>query len=296
MKKIILFDVDGTVVKAGGCGRRALNSALHKLYGKKDICTDIILAGSTDRDNFTASFITAVGRKPKEADLRRIEETYLSLLPAEVEAAVRENRYDLVTGIERFLKRLSAHGDVLVGLGTGNVEHGARLKLEPSGLWHHFKFGGFGCDAHDRHVVLETGVKRAEKLLGHKISESQVFIIGDTEKDVYAGKRAGYHTGAVISGYGATENLMRSAPEMLAEDFTELEDWLMWLGLVAPRQKVVRASFMFPNSAIDHVQHGRTGDHAPQADLLETARPAAKKRVKPAVRKAKAARKPGKRK
>ncbi|MDD4005310.1 MAG: HAD hydrolase-like protein [Elusimicrobiaceae bacterium] len=280
MIKVVLFDVDGTLVKAGGCGRRALNRALRRLYGKRDICSDHILAGSTDRDNFTKSFISAVGAKPKASDLKLIEKTYLALLPAEVNAAVRERRYEKIAGVEKLLANLSRRKNVLVGLGTGNVEHGARLKLEPSGLWPHFKFGGYGCDGLERVAVLKTGVRRAEKVLGMKVKPSQVFIVGDTEKDVVAGKQAGYHTGAVINGYGCAETVIRSAPELLAEDFSETEYWLMWLGLVASGQKVERGCFMFPNSAIDHVQHGRTGDHAPQADRLCCARPAAKNRAK----------------
>ncbi len=273
MTKIILFDVDGTLVKAGGCGRRALNKALHKLYGKKDICTQEILAGSTDSENFTKSFFIAVGKKPKAADIRLIEKTYLEHLPLEVETAVREKRYEKITGVEKLLKKLSSHKNVLVGLGTGNVEMGAKLKLEPSGFLDHFKFGGYGCDGHERHAVLETGVKRAEKVLGAEIRASQVYIIGDTEKDVLAGKIGGYHTAAVTAGYGCAEEIMRSAPELLMSDFSELDTWLMWLGLADPGQPVERGSFMFPNSAIDHVQHGRTGDHEPQAEVIYRSAP-----------------------
>ncbi|MFA6583152.1 MAG: HAD family hydrolase [Elusimicrobiaceae bacterium] len=268
MPKVILFDVDGTLVKAGGSGRRALNRALEKLYGKREICSQDFLAGSTDKDNFKRSFIEAAGKTPTAKDIKLIEKTYLELLPSEVDAAVREKRYLTIKGVENFLSRLSRRKDIFLGLGTGNIEEGARLKLAPSGLWDYFRFGGFGCDGYERVAVLETAVKRAGKICGGTIKPSQVYIVGDTEKDVYAGKQAGYHTAAVTAGYGSPGGVMRSAPELLSEDFSDVEMWLMWLGLNKNNGPVERGCFMFPNSAIEHVQHGRTGDDAPQTEKI----------------------------
>jgi hypothetical protein len=161
--------------------------------------------------------------------------------------------------VEQFLVKLSALPGVMVGLGTGNLKDGAFIKLEPSGLMKHFAFGGYGCDSHHRSEVLEKAVERAAKIAKTAIRPGEVFVIGDTHRDVEAAKEAGYHSGVVMDGFGDPRALMRSNPELMAKDFSDLRPWLIWLGLEKDPRGITRGTYICPDSPIEHAHYGRTG-------------------------------------
>src|SRR5437867_10604259 len=214
--KVVLFDVDGTLIKAGGAGRKALNLAVRRLYGFPDVCATFSLAGRMDGDNFRLAFINATGRKPGLKDMREIESAYLRFLPREVRRAVKLGTYDKIAGISKLIKALSRRKDVLLGLGTGNVEQGARIKLEPSGLLVYFRFGGYGKDGGSRVHMLRAALRRAQAFSGQKIRPRQVWAIGDTPRDVQAGRLSGFRTGAVLDGFGDEKAVRRARPDFLA--------------------------------------------------------------------------------
>ena len=227
--KVVLFDIDGTLVKAGGAGRKALNRAVVRLYGVPDICSTFSLAGRMDWDNFRLAFENATKRRASPGDIERVEEAYLDYLPSEVRKAVSQGIYDEIAGVSELIEALRVRRDVLLGLGTGNIEEGARIKLGPSGFLHHFRFGGFGRDGGPRSQMLRTAARRAEALIDRKVSGRRVFVIGDTPRDVLAGRQAGFRTGAVLDGFGDVEALRRSNPELLARDFRRVHDWVAWI-------------------------------------------------------------------
>lgn len=257
--KIILFDLDGTLIASGGAGRIALNKALKKLYGKSNICNIGFLAGSTDKDNFARAYTKATGRKPFAKDIFNIKNLYLKFLPDEIKKAVSKGTYYNIRGIKKLLIKLSEFKNVLIGLGTGNIKDGAHIKLKPSGLSKYFDFGGFGCDSHRRSLVLKKAVLRAEKITKTKIKPSSVYIIGDTVKDVEAAKKCEYHSAVVTCGYGDKKDLIKSGAEFIAEDFDNLNVWLVWFGLKKDPKGVVRRFFMFPDTPIEHVNVCYTG-------------------------------------
>lgn len=257
--KVVLFDIDGTLVKAGGAGARALNHAVEAITGHKNACDKVQLQGATDKSNFENAFIVGAGRKPTKAELARLTRGYVARLPHEVKASVKARKYLKVKGVEKFLAKLAGRKDLLVGLGTGNLRDGAFIKLEPSGLLRHFAFGGYGCDSHHRCVVLQKAVQRAAKLLGAPVKEGEVFVIGDTHRDVEAAKEAGYHSGVVLDGFGDRGLIMRSNPELIARDFSDMKPWLIWLGLEKDPKGVRRGTYICPDSPIEHAQYGRTG-------------------------------------
>jgi len=257
--KVVLFDIDGTLIKAGGAGASALNKAIFELTGAKDVCARFSLQGSTDKSNFETAYKMGCGRRPTAAEARRVEALYLKILPAEVAAAVKGKKYSKVKGVEQFLKNLAGNKEILIGLGTGNLKGGACLKLEPSGLAKYFSFGGYGCDSRHRSDMLRCAVKRAEKTAKIKIQPNAVFVIGDTHMDVLAAKEAGYHSGAILDGFGDAREIQKSGPEMLAKDFTDLNPWLIWLGVRRDPKGVRRDTYICPDSPIEHAQYGRTG-------------------------------------
>lgn len=257
--KVILFDIDGTLIKAGGAGARALNRAVEALTGRPEACKYISWQGVTDKTNFENAFKAGSGRKPVKKEIAALTRKYVEFLPAEVLASVKAGKYLKLKGVERFLKKLSGRRDLLVGLGTGNLKDGAFMKLEPSGLLKHFAFGGYGCDSHHRSEMLRKAVERAAGLARVKIEPREVFVIGDTHRDVEAAKEAGYHSGAVLDGFGDPRLLMRSNPELMAKDFSDMRPWLIWLGLEKDPKGVRRGTYICPDSPIEHAHYGRTG-------------------------------------
>jgi len=257
--KIILFDIDGTLVKAGGAGARALNHAVEAMTGHKDACAAIQLQGATDKTNFENAFAAGAGRKPNKKELAVLTQKYVDRLPLEVLVSVKAKKYFKLKGVEKFLENLAKRPDVMVGLGTGNLKEGAFIKLEPSGLMKHFAFGGYGCDSHHRSVVLRKAVERAAKLAKAGIKPGEVFVIGDTHRDVEAAKEAGYHSGVVLDGFGDPQAVLRSNPELLTKDFSDMKPWLIWLGLQKDPRGVRRGTYICPDSPIEHAHYGRTG-------------------------------------
>ena len=257
--KVVLFDIDGTLVKAGGAGARALNHAVELMTGRKEACAQVQLQGATDKTNFDSAFRVGAGRKPTRKELAELTRHYVARLPLEVKASLKAKKYSKVKGVEKFLEKLAGSGDLLLGLGTGNLRDGAFIKLEPSGLLKHFAFGGYGCDSHHRSEVLRKAVRRAEKLAKVKVKDREVFVIGDTHRDAEAAKEAGYHSGIVLDGFGDRGAILRSNPELIANDFSDLEPWLIWLGLEQDPKGVQRGTYICPDSPIEHAHYGRTG-------------------------------------
>jgi len=257
--KIILFDIDGTLVKAGGAGARALNHAVQAMTGHPEACKSFQLQGATDKANFENAFKAGAGRKPTKKEMAALTQKYVDRLPLEVLASLKAKNYHKVKGVEKFLVKLSACKDVLLGLGTGNLKDGAFIKLEPSGLLKHFAFGGYGCDSHHRSEVLEKAVERAVKIARTAIKPREVYVIGDTHRDVEAAKEAGYHSGVVLDGFGDHQAIMRSNPELMTRDFSNMKPWLIWLGLLKDPGGVRRGTYICPDSPIEHAHYGRTG-------------------------------------
>ena len=257
--KVVLFDVDGTLVKAGSAGVRGLNKAIKAICGIDNICDKFSLQGSTDKENFVTAFKQACGKKPTAKQFRELELKYLGFLPGEVKQSIKSNNYSKLNGVEKLLVMLSKRKDVLVGLGTGNLKEGALIKLEPSGFNKYFAFGGYGCDSHIRSKVLMKAVERAEKVLKTKVRTADVYVIGDTHLDVFAAKDAGYHCAAVMDGFGDQKLLARSGAELIVKDFKDLYPWLIWLGLEKDSKGVRRGTYICPDSPIEHAHYGRTG-------------------------------------
>lgn len=229
--KVLLFDVDGTLIRAGGAGRKALNRAARVLYGVENACSELSLAGRTDLYNFGAAYRFATGRRPTRAAVEALHREYLKHLPFYVKTAIRGGTYRVPPGLRALLKHLSRDRRVLLGLGTGNMERGARIKLEPTGFNAYFLFGGYGSDAFHRHALLKKAVRRARTLAQEPFDRGDVYVIGDTPLDVAAGRKAGFKTVGVGTGFSEWKELVASAPDHLARDFRDLRKWLSWFQL-----------------------------------------------------------------
>lgn len=260
MKKLVLFDLDGTLVNAGGAGRTSLRKAIKELYGVEPEFDHSLISGRTDLDNFSIVYsLIKKGKKPTAAEMKKMKAKYLEILPTEVHAVVRCKKYDLVPGVEKFLKMLAKDKDVILGLGTGNLEEGAKIKLEPSKLASYFTVGGYGEDGQTREEMLQAAVKRAEKKFKTKLEPDQVYVIGDTHRDICAAKNCGFHSAVLTNGFGDVQKIQRAAAELETKDFNDLTTFCVWLGLKTDPKGVKRGSYIMPASAIEHVFFSRTG-------------------------------------
>lgn len=260
MKKLVLFDLDGTLVNAGGAGRTSLRKAIKELYGVEPEFDHSLISGRTDLDNFSIVYsLIKKGKKPTAAEMKKMKAKYLEILPTEVHAVVRCKKYDLVPGVEKFLKMLAKDKDVILGLGTGNLEEGAKIKLEPSKLASYFTVRGYGEDGQTREEMLQAAVKRAEKKFKTKLEPDQVYVIGDTHRDICAAKNCGFHSAVLTNGFGDAQKIQRAAAELETKDFNDLTTFCVWLGLKTDPKGVKRGSYIMPASAIEHVFFSRTG-------------------------------------
>lgn len=201
--RLILFDIDGTLLLTDGAGRRAIHQAMlaevgtagpidgHRFDGKTDpqIINELLtLAGHTDAAD--AARITAVCRR------------YLELL--ELELAREDQMTRLLDGVPELLTALTApeaEQQALVGLLTGNLERGAALKLQSAGVAPgRFAIGAYGSDAAERPALPAIARQRAEQLTGRRIPGPNVVIVGDTPEDVACGRGIGARTVAVATG------------------------------------------------------------------------------------------------
>ena len=194
---VLLFDIDGTLVTTGGVGRRALERAFARCHARADACALIRFDGMTDR-SITRLGLEAIEVAASEAGIDALLEVYLEELRAEIKLASADN-YRVHVGVFEALQAARERGMAL-GLGTGNVLEGARLKLEHVGLYHHFGFGGFGSDHELRVELIRKGAERGAASLGQPLNACRVVIIGDTPKDIDAARGIGAESIGVGTG------------------------------------------------------------------------------------------------
>lgn len=230
MKRLFLFDLDGTLVSTGGAGMRALSSAFFELFGIADAMAAIEPSGKTDPAIFREMILTCLKRDPRTDEIARLGECYLAHLEREMRVPGGKG---VLPGVAAFVRHLSDRRDAVIALGTGNLERGARLKLAPHGLNPFFTTGGFGSDAEERADVLRFGHRRAEAASG-RIAAEDVFVIGDTPLDVAAAGRAGFRSVAVATGGASLDALRESRPEFIMPDLTHAFAWLDDLGARRP--------------------------------------------------------------
>lgn len=213
---VLLFDIDGTLLSTGGAGRRAIERAFERRCGRRDACAHFSFAGMTDRAIARAGLV-AVGEPASEAAIDALLESYLELLAEEVAGA---KSYFLHRGIEAALAAVAGRAECAVGLGTGNIEEGARLKLSRVGIHDRFRFGGFGSDHEDRAELLRIGARRGAAELAVPVEKCRVVVIGDTPRDIAAARAIGAESIAVATGPFTADELAPHHPTRLFPDLS----------------------------------------------------------------------------
>jgi len=216
---VLLFDIDGTLITTGGVGKRALELVFDEAFGRGDVFGEFRLDGMTDRAIVRAALLAA-GRPATGEEIDRVLAAYVEVLEREV-ARADLRQYRLHAGMQQAVDEALSHGHIAVGLGTGNIREGARVKLSRVGIYHRFAFGGFGSDHEDRTELIRIGAERGAAKLGVPLAECRIVVIGDTPKDVAAAKGIGAEAVGVATGHFSVEQLVRAGADRAFRDLDE---------------------------------------------------------------------------
>lgn len=230
---LVLFDVDGTLVDTAGAGRLAIESAFEQVHGvdprtrRRD---GVRYAGMTDPVIFrNLGDALGVGEKRQRELWNQLLDVYLLALKRQMERD--DPRRRVLPGVPELLEALSLRPEVYLGLLTGNIEAGARIKLEPFGLNPYFSGGGFASDHPERPEIARLARDKLSRSFEVQFPANRVAVIGDTEHDVTCARANGYRAIAVESGWVPREDLERSRPDALFADLSDLQATLSALGV-----------------------------------------------------------------
>jgi phosphoglycolate phosphatase-like HAD superfamily hydrolase len=220
MTRVLLFDIDGTLLHGRGAGRLAMLRALRDEFNVEDQAFDIPFHGRTDRFLLRA-LLTSAGIEPTAEQQGRLRAAYRQRLPECLHHCAGE----LLPGIPQLLERLRMETDVELGLLTGNLPETAKLKLEHFGVQYYFWFGVYG----DRHEDRRELAYEARQFLIHqrgKFDPATTLIIGDTPDDIACAKAIGAVSVACSTGGFSIEQLQTAGADHVFETL-EPTDQLM---------------------------------------------------------------------
>ena len=215
--RVILFDIDGTLVRTGGAGKAAMEDALREAFAVCEILDTVPYSGRTDRA-IARDLLRVHGIPDTATNERTLREAYLARLPETL------GRYPglVCPGVADLVTELAACPNTVLGLLTGNVRAGAATKLGHYGLWQHFRCGGFGDDHYDRDDVARAAVASARAAAGRDLDPRNVWVVGDTPLDVSCARAVGANAVAVATGWHPLEELVACEPDHVFADLSDL--------------------------------------------------------------------------
>jgi phosphoglycolate phosphatase len=224
-KRLLLFDIDGTLIHSGGAGVSALKLALTERFEIKDDLHDIEIAGMTD-----SGIVISILKKHKiptsAENVAAFLDSYVHFLSLELP----RRKGKLLPGVLELLEKLKSRKHLVLALLTGNVSRGAQLKLDHYGVWHFFEFGAFADDHQDRNRLGPFARARANEKHGREFSAAEIDVIGDTPRDIACGKALGARTIAVATGTWSREKLAEHNPDILIDDLSDVDRLINKLG------------------------------------------------------------------
>jgi len=292
--RLYLWDVDGTLLDAGGAGRQAFHDAFVARYRVEAPFRDESFTGRTDLAIFRGAAIRTLGREALADEEACFFRDYLAMLSANVQTTAT---FRVMPGIESLLRAMTARPDCRVGLCTGNLEAGAAIKLAKAGLQGFFGFGGFGSDHADRVELTRLAIERGRVGL---TGEVETWVIGDSPHEHRAARANGVRVALVGTGWTPVEELQSLQPDLFFESFA---DWPAALDVLSSNREapvvgtadmaaavqVVRASglLLYPTATlygiggnaldedvvrrVHHVKQGRGGGFIVLVDDVERA-------------------------
>ena len=223
---VILFDIDGTLIRTVGAGKAAMQSALRKSFALTELSDRVPFAGRTD-PAIMRDLLAEHGVEVTPGHVQRLAEAYLANLPAALDAHGGE----VCAGVRELLDAIGRDGRHAVGLLTGNMKRGAERKLGYFDLWKRFPRGGGFGDVHlERDDVARDAVTTLGESLGRELDPAEVWVVGDTPLDVQCARAVGANAVAVATGWHAVEELRESGAEQVVADLRDWEQFLGWVG------------------------------------------------------------------
>ncbi|MGE5327940.1 MAG: HAD family hydrolase [Deltaproteobacteria bacterium] len=222
---LLMWDVDGTLIRSEGLGKRAFEYAFEILTGIKNACSGINLGGKVD---------IGIYKEMCEAfNVKAVEdEEFIKVYTRALEEIVKDKcTMKINPNIVFLLETLESKKGVYNVLGTGNIEKGARLKLSPVDLNKYFKTGGFGDNETERWRIIKGGIRKSEELFGVKFENENIFVIGDTPRDIECAKKVGVRSIAVATGNFSEAELKESKPDFVFKDLSDTEQVLGSIGI-----------------------------------------------------------------
>ncbi|WP_438482387.1 HAD family hydrolase [Oleiharenicola lentus] len=221
-QKLILWDIDGTLIVSHNAGVRAMSLALEKRFGVKNDLLALDWAGRTD-SWITGQVFRQVGLEDTPQNSHDYLEAYLAELPQQL---AQGKQGTVLPGILELLETIHHRADLAQGLLTGNLRRGAEFKLTHYKVWHYFEFGAFADDSAIRNELGPHALRRAGERHQVKFAPDKTFIIGDTPHDIECGKAIGARTIGVATGRYTVTQLAACAPTAVFSNFSDTTAFL----------------------------------------------------------------------
>lgn len=216
-KKLLLFDIDGTLLTSGGAGERALRLGFRERFGIDDDLATVEIAGRTD-SSIARQMLRAHRLPEKPENFAAFFDGYLTHLAA----LLPQTPGRLLPGIVPLLEALKPRPDLVLALLTGNLARGAELKLTHYGVWHYFEFGAYADDHHDRNELGPVARARASEKHGIEFPPERIFILGDTPHDIACARAIGAKAVAIATGKFSPDELAAHRPDFVFADLSDV--------------------------------------------------------------------------
>jgi phosphoglycolate phosphatase-like HAD superfamily hydrolase len=216
--KLVLFDIDGTLIRTGGAGVRAFGHAFAMEFRLPGATEHLSFAGRTDtgvvQELFARHHIA-----PTPENFRRFFDCYVFWL----DHLLGESRGHACPGVARFLAELAAlESPPRLGLLTGNIRLGAEIKLRHHALWQHFETGAFGDDHHNRNELARIARRRGHRHVARELRDDEILVIGDTPLDIECARAIRARILAVATGGSSPDELRAHRPHWTVPDLTHI--------------------------------------------------------------------------
>jgi phosphoglycolate phosphatase len=218
MIRLVLFDIDGTLVHTGHAGTQAFKKTFATEFNLHHGSEKMKFAGRTDV-SLVREFFKIHDLPETPEHFRQFFERYVFWL----DHVLAHSDGKVCHGVPEFIRDLLAlPNPPTLGLLTGNIKLGAELKLRHFGLWEFFQFGGFADDNEDRNQIAAAAFERGRRVLGKNLLPQEIVVIGDTQFDIRCGKFIGAKVLAVATGGATLEELKKHKPDWAVEDLTQI--------------------------------------------------------------------------